>query len=104
MAIKLKLKLFKNPLWLAKIQVPYIGVLGPKKKLERMLFDVENEGIEITDERIEKIYGPVGLDIGAETAEQIALSILSEIGAVLNGRKGGFLRERKEAIHTPIKA
>jgi xanthine dehydrogenase accessory factor len=78
----------------------YIGALGPRKKLERMYGDLSQEGIEVTDEQKSKIYGPVGLDIGAETAEEIALSILSEIKAVLNGRTGISLREKAEPIHS----
>jgi len=78
----------------------YIGALGPRKKLERMFGDLTLEGIEVTDAQKSRIYGPVGLDIGAETAEEIALSILAEIKAVLNGRKGISLREKAEPIHS----
>lgn len=45
------------------------------------------------------LFAPVGLDIGAETAEQIALSIVAEAQAVLSGASAGFLRERKGGIH-----
>jgi xanthine dehydrogenase accessory factor len=78
----------------------YIGTLGPKKKLERMYGDLRNEGIEITDRQKIKIFGPVGLDVGAETSEEIALSVLAEIKAVLNGRTGISLREKPEPIHS----
>ena len=78
----------------------YIGALGPKKRLERMLSELEDKGHRITDEQRAMIYGPIGLDIGAETAEEIALSVLSEMKAVLSGRKGAFLRDREEGIHT----
>ena len=79
--------------------IPYIGMLGPKKKLERMLNELRQEGMEITVEMLEKVYGPVGLEIGAETAEEIALSIVAEIQAVLNGKQGGLLRNKQEVIH-----
>jgi len=72
----------------------YIGVLGPKKKLEKMLNELKEEGMEITDMDKRKIYGPVGLDIGAETAEEIALSIIAEIKAVLSDKQGGTLRNK----------
>lgn len=79
--------------------VPYIGMLGPKKKLDRMIDELRGAGLEITDEMLEKVFGPVGLEIGAETAEEIALSIVAEIRAVLNGKPGGYLRYKHEVIH-----
>ncbi|WP_221390789.1 XdhC family protein [Dyadobacter sp. NIV53] len=77
----------------------YIGTLGPKKKLERMFDDLKADGVTVTDEQKSKIFGPTGLDIGAETSEEIALSVLAEIKAVMNGRKGTLLREKTEPIH-----
>lgn len=79
--------------------VPYIGMLGPKKKLDRMIDELRGAGMEITDEMLKKVFGPVGLEIGAETAEEIALSIVAEIRAVLNGKPGGYLRYKSEVIH-----
>ena len=80
----------------------YIGLLGPKTKLHRMIDDMTNSGMVIGDEELNKLYGPVGLDIGAETSEEIAISIIAEIQAVLNQRKGISLRDKKEKIHTDI--
>lgn len=77
----------------------FIGVLGPKKKLQKMLDDLMGKGIKIDDDRINRIHGPVGLDIGAETSEEIALSILAEIKAEFSDRKGTSLKERKIEIH-----
>ena len=77
----------------------FIGVLGPKKKLQKMLDDLTGKGIKIDNEAITRIYGPVGLDIGAETSEEIALSILSEIKAAFSDRKGTSLKERIIEIH-----
>lgn len=77
----------------------YVGALGPKKKLERMYSELESEGTLITDLQKAKVYGPVGLDIGAETSEEIALSVLAEIKAVLGRRAGFSLREKLEPIH-----
>ncbi len=79
--------------------VTYIGVLGPKKKLERMFAELMDQGMELTKKHLSSIYGPVGLEIGAETSEEIALSIIAEIKAVFAGRKGMSLRDSKDAIH-----
>ncbi|WP_353721326.1 XdhC family protein [Dyadobacter sp. 676] len=78
----------------------YVGALGPKKKLERMYSELESGGMLITDKQKTKVYGPVGLDIGAETSEEIALSVLAEIKAVLGRRAGLSLREKLEPIHS----
>ncbi|MBC7401007.1 MAG: XdhC family protein [Mucilaginibacter sp.] len=78
---------------------PYIGVLGPKKKLDRMLTELENTGTKITREQLDKIYGPTGLDIGSEGAEEIALSVVAEIKAVLSARNGLSLRNKSVNIH-----
>ncbi len=75
----------------------YIGVLGPKKKLAKMLEELEERGVGMSAKN--NIYGPVGLDIGAETAEEIALSIIAEIKAVFSDRAGMSLRDRALEIH-----
>lgn len=80
----------------------YIGVLGPKSKLNRMISDLAEENVVVSQEQMERIYGPVGLDIGAETSEEIALSVTAEIKAVLEGKKGNSLRYKKEKIHHAI--
>ncbi len=64
-----------------------------------MLDELKEEGMHIDEENIKNIFGPAGLDIGAETSEEIALSILSEIQAVLSKRTGTSLREKPESIH-----
>jgi xanthine/CO dehydrogenase XdhC/CoxF family maturation factor len=84
---------------LLPLHVLYIGMLGPKKKLERMLEELRLGGMVISDEMLEKVYGPTGLELGAETPEEIALSILSEILAVDRQKKGGYLKLKKEVIH-----
>ncbi|MEP1034820.1 XdhC/CoxI family protein [Ekhidna sp.] len=84
---------------LNKSEIPYIGILGPKKKYQRMLDDLANEGIELNEDQLAKIHAPVGLEIGAETPAEIGLSILSEIQSVLAGTKGGKLKEKEGPIH-----
>ncbi|MEP6951329.1 MAG: XdhC/CoxI family protein [Ginsengibacter sp.] len=81
-------------------KVTYIGMLGPKKKLDRMLDELRDEGTELTEEQLNTIYGPVGLEIGAETAEEIALSIIAEIKAVLSNKSGESLRRKQDVIHS----
>lgn len=82
-----------------KTSCSYIGILGPKTKLQRMFDDLHNEGIIITEKDQKRIYGPIGLDIGAETSEEIALSVISEIKAVMENRKGNSLRYKTDKIH-----
>jgi xanthine dehydrogenase accessory factor len=77
----------------------YIGSLGPKKKLERMISDLSGEGITLDQGQLDKIFGPVGLDLGAETAEEIALSIAAEIKKVLSDQSGLSLRDKQDPIH-----
>lgn len=81
-------------------KIVYIGSLGPRKKLDRMLKELSEEGISLSDEQRSMLYGPVGLDIGAETPEEIALSILAEIKAVLGNKQGQSLRAVSREIHT----
>jgi xanthine dehydrogenase accessory factor len=85
---------------LTQKDIPYIGSLGPKKKLDRMLDELASEGLVLPDTKRDIIHGPVGLDIGAETSEEIALSILAEIQAVLSGREGQRLRHIEGEIHS----
>ena len=81
---------------LLPLKLPYIASLGPKKKLERMLEELNEQGLHTDNENI---YGPAGIDIGAETAEEIALSIISEIKAVLSKKNVNSLRDKPETIH-----
>ncbi|RNI27796.1 XdhC/CoxI family protein [Rufibacter immobilis] len=84
---------------LLPLQLKYVGVLGPKKKTERLLEELQQEGMYLDSEQRQSLFGPVGLDIGAETSEEIALSILAEIKAVFAQRGGGNLREKALPIH-----
>ena len=77
----------------------YLGFLGPKKRANQLLNELRSEGETITDAQMSRLHHPVGLDIGAETAEEVALAIIAEILAVINGRSGGMLRDRRGHIH-----
>ncbi|MCJ8280446.1 MAG: XdhC family protein [Rivularia sp. ALOHA_DT_140] len=73
----------------------YLGILGPKKRTNRILEELKSEGVKSNSH----IYSPIGLDIGADNAEEIALSITSEIQAVISQRNGGYLKNRNAPIH-----
>lgn len=77
----------------------YIGMLGPRQRTEKILAELAGEGVTITAEDRSRIFGPIGLDIGGDGPEPIALALLAEIQAVEAGRSGGFLRERRGPIH-----
>ena len=79
--------------------VSYIGMLGPKKKRERILNELKDEGLTFTEQQLSVLHSPVGLDIGAETSEEIALSILAEIKALFAGKDVQSLRTINEVIH-----
>lgn len=79
--------------------VRYVGVLGPKHRTDRLLQELRAEGTVCSEVQLERLYRPVGLDIGAETSEEIALAIIAEMQAVLANRSSGFLRNRQAPIH-----
>jgi len=79
---------------LLPLRLRYLGCLGPRQRTERLLNEISGD-----TRYLHRLHAPVGLDIGAETAEEIALSIVSEIKAVLSERSGAQLRERVGSIH-----
>jgi xanthine/CO dehydrogenase XdhC/CoxF family maturation factor len=79
----------------------YVGILGPRQRTERLLKELAEQGVEPNAEQRARLYAPVGLDIGADNPEEIALAILAEIRAVQNGKRGGSLRDREGPIHPP---
>lgn len=79
--------------------VPYIGVLGPARKLQRMTDELTANGYSYTERLWSRVHGPTGLDIGASTPEEIALSILAEIQGVISSRSCTPLRDRTRPIH-----
>jgi xanthine dehydrogenase accessory factor len=82
-----------------KTPAAYIGMLGPKVRSEKIVDELAGEGISISDVDMKRIHAPVGLDIGAVSPEEIALSILAEIRAVFSDRSGAALRLRTTPIH-----
>lgn len=88
---------------LLPLQLSYVASLGPKKRLQRMLYELQNEGIIITNEQLKSIYGPAGIDIGSENSDEIALSIIAEIQAVLNKRIVSSLRDKTAVNNRHVK-
>ncbi len=84
---------------LLSTNIQYIGILGPCKRFHKMMNELAAKGQPVSEADQERIFSPVGLDLGAETPEEIALSIVSEIQMVHTRRKGGILKEKKGHIH-----
>jgi xanthine/CO dehydrogenase XdhC/CoxF family maturation factor len=77
----------------------FLGLLGPRKRAEKILGDLAAGGLTVTREMQARFHAPIGLDLGADAPEQVALAILAEMQAVLGRRDGRPLRERKGPIH-----
>jgi xanthine dehydrogenase accessory factor len=77
----------------------YVGVLGPRTRTERLLADLGTRGAKPTTAQLARLHAPVGLDIGAETPNEIALAVTAEVQAAFAARAGGPLQGRKGPIH-----
>jgi xanthine dehydrogenase accessory factor len=75
----------------------YAGLLGPRHRKRLLLNRLIDDGCGL--ENVSALHSPAGLDIGSETAEEIAMAIIAEVQAALMGRNGGPLRDRAEPIH-----
>jgi xanthine dehydrogenase accessory factor len=78
----------------------YIGALGSRRNQERRRERLLEAGV--SEDAFERISGPCGLDLGADSQPETALSILGEIVAVRMGREGGPLRTAKKRIHAEV--
>ncbi|MBO5129830.1 MAG: XdhC family protein [Oscillospiraceae bacterium] len=74
---------------LARNDAKYIGMLGGYKKIKAIFAKLEEAGVDRA--ALDRIHSPIGLDLGGETPEELAVAIVGEILAVKNGRRGGFL-------------
>ncbi|NQX77985.1 XdhC family protein [Gilvibacter sp.] len=77
----------------------YIGLLGPKKRREKLFDGLLEHYPEVAPEFIEMLHGPAGINIGAETAYEIGISIIAEILAVMRGQEPQSLKNKKSGIH-----
>jgi xanthine/CO dehydrogenase XdhC/CoxF family maturation factor len=77
----------------------FVAMLGPAVRTQRLLDELREEGVNVSDADLERIHGPAGLDLGAEGPEEIAAAICAEIVAVKRERGAGFLRDRPGPIH-----
>lgn len=84
---------------LLKTNSPYIGILGPRKRFDKMQEEFLSRGIQLNEIDFHRIHSPIGLDIGAEAPDEIALSIISEIQSKFSNRSGGFLKYNSGPIH-----
>src|SRR5207248_790271 len=85
---------------LLPLELPYVGLIGPRRRRNQLLSDLLGLGVTINA----GFFAPAGLDLGAETPEEIALAIVSEIQLVFAGASGESLRDRKMSIHAPIQS
>lgn len=77
----------------------YLGLLGPSKRREKLLGEFIERCPMVSDTFFDRIHGPAGLDIGAETAQEISIAILSEILSVIRGKEPMMLRDKEGKIH-----
>ena len=82
-------------------EAPYVGVLGPRSRYVKLLDALERGGYVPTAAASQRVRSPVGLAVGAEAPEEIAVSILGEILAVRRGFDGSFLNGREASLHRP---
>jgi len=82
-----------------KTSVPYIGMLGPEKRFTRMFTQLSERGFILSKQDEQRVFAPMGLDIGSATQEEIAIALIAEIRAFFSNRDGGFLKKKKGTIH-----
>jgi xanthine dehydrogenase accessory factor len=78
-------------------EAPYVGAMGSRRAQAQRRERLLAAGLE--EELLDRIAAPIGLDLGAVTSEETALSIMAEVVAVRNGRDGGRLSEAGGRIH-----
>ena len=84
---------------LADANPAYMGLLGPESRREKLLNEFLERKPDANIDFMDRIHGPAGLDIGAETPQEIAISVISEILSVNRQAKPGYLKDRSGPIH-----
>jgi xanthine dehydrogenase accessory factor len=79
----------------------YIGVLGPRARFDKLLAELAQEGVVPDAASLARVRSPVGLALGAETPQEVAVSILGEMLAIRRGFEGGFLAGSARSLHRP---
>lgn len=79
--------------------IPYIGLMGPPERFEEMQEAFGAEGRHFSNDELDRLYTPIGLDLGGETPTEVALSIVSEIQSVRHDRHPQHLSDRDGPIH-----
>jgi len=77
----------------------YLGLLGPKKRATKILADLAADGLVLSAAQRAALHAPVGLDLGADAPEQVALAMIAEMQSVLGGRDAQPLNRRERPIH-----
>ena len=80
---------------------PYIGLLGPRSRFQKLLSGLREDGEAPPDGSLARVRSPIGLSIGAESPEEIAVSIVGELLAFRRGFEGGVLNGRESSLHRP---
>jgi len=84
---------------LIRVTPIYLGLLGPSSRRERLLNELMEYSLDVTDDFFESIYGPAGINIGSETPQEISVSIIAEILAVIRKKEPMLLRNKLRTIH-----
>ena len=79
--------------------LPYVGLLGPSKRREKLMNEILETNANISEDFFERLHGPAGINIGAETPQEIAISILAEILSVIRNQKPISLKNKTGGIH-----
>lgn len=79
--------------------IPYVGLLGPSKRREKLIREMLEINGDVPDTIFDRLYGPAGLNLGAVTSQEIAISIIAEILTVIRKQKPISLRGKSTRIH-----
>jgi xanthine dehydrogenase accessory factor len=87
---------------LLETKTPYVGLMGPRDRFEEMREAFDDEGVELPASELERVYTPIGLNLGGDTPYQIAYSIVAELLAVAGDRTPRHLSRHEGPIHDRV--